>query len=195
MSSRGRDRRAKRRPTAPDTGHGSGELPATTGLSDENGVALEIRQAVAKHLETQLSEVVAIKAESFIGPIPHPEHLAGYERVLPGAADRLLEMAEKQADHRRQIESYVTESKIKFEARGQWIACALATLATAGGIWLIASDKSGWGLGTIITAVAALVATFIYAKRPKQREMTDGAGSRTLGPARGEPPTPPSPPA
>lgn len=42
----------------------------------------------------------AIRSE-FSGPLPHPEILAKYEDILPGAATRILEMAEEQANHRR----------------------------------------------------------------------------------------------
>ena len=38
----------------------------------------------------------AIRSE-FSGPLPHPEILAKYEDILPGAATRILEMAEEQA--------------------------------------------------------------------------------------------------
>jgi hypothetical protein len=33
------------------------------------------------------------------GPLPRPEDFAAYERVLRGAADRILKMAENQAAH------------------------------------------------------------------------------------------------
>src|ERR1700687_4427800 len=43
----------------------------------------------------------------FQGPLPRPEDFAAYERVLPGAADRILKMAEKQGDHRQLLERRV----------------------------------------------------------------------------------------
>jgi len=38
------------------------------------------------------------------GPIPPVEDFAGYVRILPGAADRILKMAENQAGHRQTLE-------------------------------------------------------------------------------------------
>lgn len=38
---------------------------------------------------------------AFLGPIPPPELLAQYERTLPGLADRLVAIAERESDHRR----------------------------------------------------------------------------------------------
>jgi uncharacterized membrane protein len=39
------------------------------------------------------------------GPIPPPEQFGGYEKILPGSADRILKMAEKEQDHRHEWES------------------------------------------------------------------------------------------
>ncbi|WP_373565396.1 DUF2335 domain-containing protein [Bradyrhizobium diazoefficiens] len=38
------------------------------------------------------------------GPIPSPEQFGGYEQILPGSADRILKMAEKEQDHRHDWE-------------------------------------------------------------------------------------------
>ena len=45
----------------------------------------------------QVRQVVAevIRSE-FSGPIPPPSIIKGYEEILPGSADRILAMAEKQ---------------------------------------------------------------------------------------------------
>lgn len=41
----------------------------------------------------------------FMGPIPPPSVLKEYEQLLPGAANRILEMAENQVKHRHEIEN------------------------------------------------------------------------------------------
>ncbi|UPJ58774.1 DUF2335 domain-containing protein [Bradyrhizobium sp. 192] len=38
------------------------------------------------------------------GPIPSPESFGGYEKILPGSADRILKMAEKEQGHRQDWE-------------------------------------------------------------------------------------------
>jgi uncharacterized membrane protein len=42
--------------------------------------------------------------QRFEGPIPPPAVLQGYEQILPGAAERILRMAEQQAAHRHSLE-------------------------------------------------------------------------------------------
>jgi len=51
------------------------------------------------HLVRQEQTTVA-----YSGPIPHPNDLARYEEILPGAAERIMKMAELQAEHRRALE-------------------------------------------------------------------------------------------
>ena len=58
-----------------------------------------------KKEKEQVRQVVAevIRSE-FSGPIPPPNIIKGYEEVLPGSADRILAMAEKQSNHRQEME-------------------------------------------------------------------------------------------
>ena len=50
---------------------------------------------------------------SFSGPLPPPGVLEGYERVLPGSAERIFTMAEKQLEHRLHLEKVVVEGGSK----------------------------------------------------------------------------------
>jgi len=43
----------------------------------------------------------------YAGPIPPPEAFKKYEEILPGAAERILRMAEKQAEHRQKLEEMI----------------------------------------------------------------------------------------
>ena len=52
----------------------------------------------AEAQETELPtdrSFLLLSAEKFDGPIPHPSILKGYNDVVPGAAERILAMAEK----------------------------------------------------------------------------------------------------
>ncbi len=54
--------------------------------------------------ESQKLVFKAVKS-SFSGPLPHPEIMKGYEEVVPGAAQRILDMTEKRMDHRMNLET------------------------------------------------------------------------------------------
>ena len=49
------------------------------------------------------SELLHLK-EEYSGPIPHPNILKQFEEVIPGSADRILKMAEKEQEHRHEFE-------------------------------------------------------------------------------------------
>ncbi len=57
----------------------------------------------------------------FSGPLPHPEILAKYENVFPGAAERIFQMAENQANHRRSME----KDSLHFSARDSLLGIAI----------------------------------------------------------------------
>jgi len=64
-------------------------------------------QPQSKHVTVQT------RAESFSGPLPPPVVLKQYDEIVPGAAERILSMAESQSQHRQQLERSVIESDIK----------------------------------------------------------------------------------
>ena len=47
---------------------------------------------------------------TYIAPIPTASELKGYEQVCKGAADRIISMAERQAEHRQHMEKIVIEA-------------------------------------------------------------------------------------
>ena len=54
--------------------------------------------------DSQRIELSRTSVEYTTGPIPSPDAFQQYDEILPGAADRILEMAEKQSDHRMEWE-------------------------------------------------------------------------------------------
>ncbi len=117
----------------------------------------------------------AVEISRFSGPLPHPEDLAKYEQVLPGSADRIISMAERQADHRRNLERTVILSNVTLQQWGLACAFVLAMTAISGGIWLSLKGMSGAGLTAIISALAALVGVFVYGKSEQKKELREKA--------------------
>ncbi len=64
-------------------------------------------------------------ATSFSGPLPPPNILEGYEKIIPGAADRIITMAEKQSNHRQSLENIIIRSNTRNESIGMWLAFIL----------------------------------------------------------------------
>lgn len=107
---------------------------------------------------------------AFIGPIPPPQILEGYERVCPGAASRIIEMAEQQGSNRRLIEQSLAassqeEMRLGFrEARtGQFCAVIVALAFIVAGAYVAITGHPWPGalLGGGGVGLQALVATFV----------------------------------
>lgn len=72
--------------------------------------------------------VTETKVASFSGPIPHPEVLSGYESLVPGAADRIISMAEREQEYRHRIVEKAVDANVARDRRGQWMGFAIATV-------------------------------------------------------------------
>jgi uncharacterized membrane protein len=71
------------------------------------------RKQDAEQRPPQVSAVAAVQhfeATTYSGPLPQAEQLQKYEEVLPGAADRIIRMAEEQSAHRQEIERQIVAS-------------------------------------------------------------------------------------
>ncbi len=111
-------------------------------------------------------------AEQFHGPIPPPSILNEYEKLLPGSADRILSMAEKETQHRHKMETKAIDAEIeglKNEAsdtkRGQCFGLFIGVTAIISGAYTSVHGYP-WS-GTFIGAggVAGLVSAFIAGRK------------------------------
>lgn len=136
----------------------------------------------------QTLERQEFRAAWFQGPLPPPAVLAEYNSVLPGAADRIIGMAERQSSHRQDLERNVVNGNIRAEGVGQRNAFILGVITILGGIGLIALDKSSEGLVAIVVAFTALAGVFIVGRykqsqeRKQKREEVERAAKEPLLP-------------
>lgn len=114
-------------------------------------------------------------SESFSGPLPAPQTLERYNLIVPGAAERIIVMAEKQQDHRQNLERMVVESNTQSQTQGLWLGFILAIVVVISGAFLIYLGHDVYGLAAIITALASLVGVFIYGKYQQKKELKEKA--------------------
>jgi uncharacterized membrane protein len=102
---------------------------------------------------------------SYQGPLPTSREFAGYEQTLPGAADRILAITEKEAEHRRKNQEKLTNAAIKYSGRGQIFALVISILALTGvGISIYFSTPIASIAPTIIV-ITGLASVFINKNR------------------------------
>lgn len=126
------------------------------------------------HLDTRSppspARRISASISAFQGPLPPPEALEQYGRIVPNGADRIVAMAESQMRHRQALESAVVNGNVEAQRRGQVMGFILGLVAILGGIGLIAFDKDVEGLSAIITAFVALAGVFVYGRVEQRRE-------------------------
>jgi uncharacterized membrane protein len=124
--------------------------------------------ALVRHTQTQTI---------YQGPLPPPESFAAYERVLRGAADRILKMAENQATHRQGMERRALSGDITKSMMGTVLAYITLGGSMFGAVHLLLHDKPIQSLAAFVTALGAafgpkIYADFIEPKSPQARQET-----------------------
>lgn len=115
--------------------------------------------------------VARVQGTVFQGPLPPPEILAGYDKVLPGAANRIISMAEKNQSHRHSLEAKVIPSGIVSERIGQIFAFLLYLGVLASGTYLVSTGKDTVGITELLGSTAAFAALYFRGQREKKREL------------------------
>ena len=117
--------------------------------------------------------IVQEKSVVFSGPIPEPGILEKYNRILPGAADRILTMAEKDATHVREREIEIISYSYKYRLRGQILGFAIGLFAlfAAGFCAYLGQQVAASLIG--VSGVAGLVGAFLKSSGQKGLVATD----------------------
>jgi uncharacterized membrane protein len=126
-------------------------------------------------------ELIASKiSASFSGPLPPPAILEQYDKINPGLADRIVRMAETEADHRRQIEKRALDADIQIAGKeyterriGQFLGFGIGVAALFIGAYVATHGQplAGGFIGT--GGVVGLVTAFIYGRRAEKTDTPD----------------------
>lgn len=115
------------------------------------------------------SQQIAVQQQA--GPLPSPEVLARYESIQPGLVNRIVSMAEKEAEHRRQIEFAIVDTQSRdqksyrrSELLGQSFGLIIGLAAILGAVY--AGTHGAQIAGTFIGTggVIGLVSAFILGR-------------------------------
>ncbi len=118
----------------------------------------------------------------FQGPIPPPEALAAYNALLPGAADRLLAMAEQEQQHRFMIERAEVEAPFITARRGQMLGFAIAAVALCASLIMVLQDHevAGGIIGGLdLIGLAALFVSSGRSTKPHAEQPAEEATTET----------------
>jgi uncharacterized membrane protein len=115
---------------------------------------------------------LSVYEESFFaGPLPPPEALARYEQICPGAAERILKMAEQQAVHRQAIEKAAILSKGWVQKVGPILGFILSLAVIGVGYGFVLQGKELYGFASLLLALGSVVVPFITGKSYERKEI------------------------
>jgi len=115
----------------------------------------------------------SLKVEAFEGPLPHPEVLKKFEEVVPGSAAQIIEQANKQTDHRIDIEKQVIKSDIRKSYLGLVFGFILGLVGIGGGIYAMILGHDVFGPILSGGTLASLVYAFIYGTKTRKEERSE----------------------
>jgi len=117
------------------------------------------------------------------GPIPSPQILQQYNSIVPDAAERIIRMAEKQSDHRIDLEGKVVSSNIL----KSYIGMMLATIIAVYGLYIakeISINGNPWAAAIIAALdLGGLISVAVYNVFIQKKERENRRESAVASPA------------
>lgn len=114
--------------------------------------------------------VEALLASKFSGPLPPAKELKAYDLVLPGLAERIVSMAERQSQHRMELEKVVIEGDVKRANWGLFLAALIAFGSLGASVYLALNERETTATALVGTSLIAVVGAFIYGSKNRRDE-------------------------
>jgi len=123
-----------------------------------------------ENLQTQTnnSEQIIV-SHQFSGTIPPPDALEKYDRTLPGAAERILKMAENEAAARQRNDEKLVDNIVRTSYLGVFFAFASVLLLTALAWYALTNEYPAVASG-IVVVIASVAGIFILFRNRKSNK-------------------------
>lgn len=107
-----------------------------------------------------------VMSTRYSGPLPPPEFLSAYKDILPGSPERILVMAEKEQQHRHDVDDTVVKSTMLQRLLGQILGSLLAFFF-GGASLVLGLYGHEWLAGILGTStVIGLATIFVLNRKP-----------------------------
>ena len=97
----------------------------------------ELDEEEQKEFGKMTSFITREVMERYSGPLPHPKILSGYEQILPGTADRIVAMAEREQEHRHNMQEKMIKTESRDSVGGMVCAFVLSVLCIIGAVLVV----------------------------------------------------------
>jgi uncharacterized membrane protein len=116
------------------------------------------------------SITVASLSATFRSPLPPPELMSEWERILPGSADRILSLTEGQSTHRQSLETITIRSDGRKSVAGIVCGTFLGTLVIALAAYMTYLGSPSVGATMVGAVLVAVVTAFAKAESGRREE-------------------------
>lgn len=107
------------------------------------------------------------------GPLPDPKTLAEYSAIIPNGAERIMQMAEKQLEHRIQMENRVVRGQLLQSNIGQILAFLIGLAALSASTYCIVNGYEWSGSLLGLAGLTGLVTAFIKGRDQQEKNLED----------------------
>jgi uncharacterized membrane protein len=139
-------------------------------MSNRSKKERRLTRQTSTALPTQYNHFMAATFRS--SPLPPPEEMEKYERLMPGATETLFRNVTNQSNHRMELETETIRGDNRRADRGQIFSFVLSVLCLGIAGWLFYLNKNGFAITGIIAAIAPIATAFLGSSisRKKERE-------------------------
>lgn len=114
--------------------------------------------------------VASRSVSAYSGPVPPPAMLEEFDRIEPGRAAKLMQLAEDQSRHRMHLENFVIKSDVVRSWAGLVTGGILSAGIVTGGCILVATGHDWAGASIICSTLVSLAGVFVYGRKSQSEE-------------------------
>lgn len=149
----------------------------------KNAAANAVSSAFPPQHQIQIQQVQEVQ-HAYQGPVPPPDILRAFDALVPGTAKRLIDLAESESQHRRDMEQKVLAANIAAQSQqldladeqsrivyrtdttGQSFGFAVALACIAGSVYLSVNGHEVVATALAAIPTAAVIKAFFSPKPP-----------------------------
>ena len=105
-------------------------------------------------------EVVAAE-QYYEGPLPHPQILEYYDKIVPGSGQAIIDDFKKNTESIRELRKIELDAVVSRDTRGQWMAFILGLLTLIVAVYALFLGHTFVAGGAFFSAIAGIGAALL----------------------------------
>lgn len=119
----------------------------------------------------QSTSITKIESQQlFSGPLPPPQLLDHYNKIVPGSAETIISIWQGQVRHRQELETKAISADIKQSYYGATLGFVIAMFAIGAGTFLAYIGRPTEGIAAIISALVGLISVYGWGSYQRRKE-------------------------